>query len=50
VPALVGLAAMLGAAFAQHRYQMRRRQAAPAPFAHRAGGADAPDAAPTGPG
>jgi hypothetical protein len=50
VPALVGLAAMLGAAFGQHRYQMRRRQAAPAPFAHQAGGADAPDATPTGPG
>jgi hypothetical protein len=46
VPAVVGLAAMVGAAFGQHRYQMRRRQAAPAPFAHQAGGTDA---APTGP-
>ena len=33
VPVLVGLAAMLGAALGQHRYQLRRRQAAPAPFA-----------------
>jgi hypothetical protein len=33
VPAVVGLAAMVGAAFGQHRYQLRRRQAAPAPFA-----------------
>jgi hypothetical protein len=34
VPVLVGLAAMVGAAVGQHRYQLRRRQAAPAPFAH----------------
>jgi hypothetical protein len=33
VPTVVGLAAMLGAALGQHRYQLRRRQAAPAPFA-----------------
>jgi hypothetical protein len=33
VPAGVGLAAMVGAVFGQHRYQLRRRQAAPAPFA-----------------
>jgi hypothetical protein len=33
VPAVVGLAAMVGAALGQHRYQLRRRQAAPAPFA-----------------
>ena len=33
VPAGVGLAAMVGAAVGQHRYQLRRRQAAPAPFA-----------------
>ena len=33
VPVLAGLAAMLGAALGQHRYQLRRRQAAPAPFA-----------------
>ena len=45
VPVLVGLAAMLGAALGQHRYQMRRRQAAPSPFAHEAG---ATDAAPAG--
>jgi xanthosine utilization system XapX-like protein len=49
VPVVVGLVAMLGAAFGQHRYQTRRRQAAPAPFAHEAGGTDAADAAPTGP-
>jgi len=33
VPAVVGLTALVGAAFGQHRYQLRRRQAAPAPFA-----------------
>jgi hypothetical protein len=33
VPVLAGLAAMLGAVLGQHRYQLRRRQAAPAPFA-----------------
>ena len=33
VPVVVGLAAMVGAALGQHRYQLRRRQAAPAPFA-----------------
>jgi hypothetical protein len=48
VPALVGLAAMLAAAFGQHRHQMRRRQAAPAPFAHVTDGADAAGAGPAG--
>ena len=33
VPVGVGLAAMVGAALGQHRYQLRRRQAAPGPFA-----------------
>ena len=33
VPVLAGLAAMLGAVVGQHRYQLRRRQVAPAPFA-----------------
>jgi hypothetical protein len=33
VPVLAGLAAVVGAALGQHRYQLRRRQAAPAPFA-----------------
>jgi xanthosine utilization system XapX-like protein len=33
VPVLAGLVAMLGAVLGQHRYQLRRRQAAPAPFA-----------------
>jgi xanthosine utilization system XapX-like protein len=42
VPAVMGLAAMLGATIGQHRYQMRRRVAAPAPFAQ---SADATDAA-----
>jgi hypothetical protein len=46
VPALVGLAAMVGAAVGQHRYQLRRRQEAPAPFAPEAG--DAADAGPAG--
>ena len=33
VPAVVGLAAMVGAALGQHCYQLRRGEAAPAPFA-----------------
>ena len=48
VPVLVGLAAMLGAALGQHYYQVRRRQAAPAPFADEPDGADAAGAAPAG--
>jgi xanthosine utilization system XapX-like protein len=47
VPAGVGLAAMVGAAVGQHRYQLRRRLEAPAPFAPEAG--DAADAGPAGP-
>jgi xanthosine utilization system XapX-like protein len=48
VPVLVGLAAMLGAALGQHHYQMRRRRAAPAPFAHETDGAGDAGAAPAG--
>jgi hypothetical protein len=48
VPAQVGLAAMVGAAFGQHHDQMRRRQAPPAPFAHQAGAAAAAPARPDG--
>jgi hypothetical protein len=47
VPAGVGLAAMVCAALGQHRYQLRRRLEAPAPFAPEAG--DAADAGPAGP-
>jgi hypothetical protein len=46
VPVLVGLAAMVGAVVGQHRYQLRRRQEAPAPFPPEAG--DAADVGPAG--